>query len=497
MTDPIKIKSIAPSFAQTEPAPEPQKKRSIPWPLILVLVVVVGAFLAIQFIPTQITYESSVTKRSVNVTDRSNAPTESDIDEVLPFRDTELLRAQESAKAILAEFAELQDQVEDEQLGLRDYQDVYDAIIDAANQADASFARREYEVAIEQYRDATARLREYVYTQETKFEQAFETGYAAIISRELNTAQAELGRAKEIKPNDESLSHVLNRLEKLPQVNSLIRESRRALLRKEYDRAELLLIEAREVDPETQNIDQQLLEIQQIQLEEGYKLVLTEAYSALNQDDLDTARRGFERALRMRPNDPGAITGLNEVLNRVGNSTIGEMKATAERYERDGDLRSAMQVYAEVLELDNNLQFALDGHARTQETIRITAAMERIFADPDMLSSNDEFVAAQSILKEAQEHASIQSTNPAKVSKLATLLETASKPLPIVLVSDNEMEVRLATVGQLEPFDRKVLSLRPGRYLLTGSANGCRDVRKTIVVTEGMDPIAIVCVEPI
>ena len=66
-----------------------------------------------------------------------------------------------------------------------------------------------------------------------------------------------------------------------------------------------------------------------------------------------------------------------------------------------------------------------------------------------------------------------------------------------MLVSDNEMDVRLATVGDLGPFDRKELKLRPGRYLLTGSGNGCRDVRKTIVVAEGMDPIAIVCVEPI
>ena len=497
MTDRIKIKSIAPSFAQTEPEAPPQQKRSFPWSIVLVVLIVIGAFFAFQFVPTQVTYEPQEGIASGTASERPNATPESDVDQVLPYRDIELQRAQESAKTILAEFAALQDQVEAEQLGLSKHQGTYDEIIDAANQADASFARREYEQAIDQYRDATTRLSEYVYEQETSFEAAFETGYAALVSRDLNQAQDSLARAQEIKPNEPSLTQVLARLEKLPEVNSLIRESRRAESRGDYEQAEVLLLQAREVDPETENIEERLREIQQIQDDADYNHVLTQAYAALRGNDLVTAKSAFESALRMRPGDSAATTGLNEVTNRLGNSTIGELKATAERYERDGDLRSAMQAYAEVLEIDQNLQFALDGYTRTQTTLRIYSSLERFLADPDMLSSNEEFEAAQSVLKDAREHKATDSSYQAKVERLAELIEIASKPLPIVLVSDNEMDVRLATVGDLGPFDRKELKLRPGRYLLTGSGNGCRDVRKTIVVAEGMDPIAIVCVEPI
>ena len=497
MTDRIKIKSIAPSFAQTEPKAPPPKKRSIPWSIVLVVLVVVGAFLAFQFVPTQVTYEPQVGTPTGTASDRPNVMPESEADQVLPYRDIELQRAQESAKTILAAFAELQDQVEAEQLGLSKHQRRYDEIIDAANQADASFARREYEQAIAEYRDATDRLREYVYEQESEFEEAFETGYAALVSRDLNQAQDSLSHALEIKPDDPSLAHILVRLEKLPEVNSLIRESRRAESRGEYEQAELLLLQALEVDPETENIDDRLREIRTVQNDADYNRVLTQAYAALRANELIAAKNGFETALRMRPGDPGATTGLNEAKNRLGNSTIGELKTTAERYERDGDLRSAMQAYAEVLEMDRNLQFALDGYTRTQTTLRIYSSIERILADPDMLSSNEEFETAQSTLNDAREHNALDSSYFAKVERLAELIEIASKPLPIVLVSDNEMEVRLATVGDLGPFDRKELKLRPGRYLLTGSGNGCRDVRKTIVVAEGMDPIAIVCVEPI
>ncbi|MCY4127714.1 MAG: hypothetical protein OXG15_00590 [Gammaproteobacteria bacterium] len=497
MTDRIKIKSIAPSFAQTETEAPPQKKRSFPWPIVLVVLIVVGAFVAFKYVPTQITYEGGETNTASNTSNRSNATNESNVDEVLPYRDIELQRAQESAKSVLAEFAELQDQVEAEQLGLKQNRITYDEIINAANQADASFARREYELAINQYRDATTRLREYVYAQESAFEDAFETGYNALVNRDLNLARESLNRAQEIKPNDQSMSHVMVRLEKLPKVNSLIREAERAKIREEFEQAELLLSQAREVDPETQEIDERIRELQQIQRDADYMLVLTKAHAALADNDLELAKSQFESALRMRPGEPAATTGLNEVVNRLGNTTIGQWKEDAERFERDGDLRSAMQAYAEVLKIDGNLQFALEGYERTQTTIRIFSSMDRILADPDMLSSNEEFEAAQLTLKDAREHETADLSYLAKVNRLEDLIRVASKPLPIVLVSDNEMEVRLATVGDLGPFDRKELKLRPGRYLLTGSGNGCRDVRKTIVVAEGMDPIAIVCNEPI
>lgn len=465
---------------------------------MLVLVVVAGAFVAFRYVPTQVTYQGQAGSPTITPSERPDSAEVSEVDEVLPFRDIELQRAQENAKAILTEFSELQDQVEAEQLGLLNHRQAYDDIIDAANQADASFARREYDQAISQYEDATTRLSEYVFEHETAFEEAFENGYNALVERDLNAArELLLGQAQQIKPNDESLALVLARLEKLPQVNILIRESGRARYRGDFEQAELLLLQAQEIDPETQGIDESLREIRRIQQDTDFRSVLTQAYSALGENRLHDAKRAFESALRMRPGDSGATTGLSEVTNRIGNTTIGELKEAAERFERDGDLRSAMGVYAEALEIDNNLQFALDGYERTQTTIRILADLERILADPDMLSSNQEFESAQQTLKDAREHETIDASYRSKVSRLAKLIEVASRPLPIVLVSDNEMEVRLATIGDLGPFERKELTLRPGRYLLTGSGNGCRDVRKTIVVTEGMDPISIVCIEPI
>lgn len=494
MTEPVKLKPIAPSFAPSQESSKPTKKRSVPWSFLLVVLVVICALFAFQFVPQKITVDPSTDSPSVV----SEQPSTEQLDEeVLPFKNVELQRAQDQAKDILTQFAALQERVESEQLGLEEHQATYDGIIDDANTADSSFAQREYDTALMQYKDATRSLRNYVSDQEVAFSNAFTTGNDALSNRDFNEAQNYLGKAKKIKPFDLELIDALERLEKLPAVNTRLREARRAALQGDYDTAESELNTALGIDPLTQNLHDELTTLSTARESASYNEVISHANAALNANELENAKSGFEQALRMRPGEAAATTGLQQVNVKLASLNIANLKATAERFENSGQLRLALQSYQEALAVSPNLQFALAAQERIQTTLRLTQEIERVLADPAMLSSDQEFASAQELLVEAHQHDAMQATSAGKIQKLATLIETASKPLELVLVSDNELDIRLATVGNLGPFDRKTLSLRPGRYLITGSADGCRDVRKTIVVEEGMNPVAILCNERI
>lgn len=50
----------------------------------------------------------------------------------------------------------------------------------------------------------------------------------------------------------------------------------------------------------------------------------------------------------------------------------------------------------------------------------------------------------------------------------------------LLIESDNQTEVTIYHVGRLGAFEQKQISLRPGRYTVTGSRAGYRDVRKVI-----------------
>ena len=499
MSDPVKIKPIAPSFTQSD-AKQPKRKRSFPWALAAIVVVLVAAYFLFQFLPQEGLTRPRSSPPSPQAAN-SDQPITSESAEtqrrVLPFRDIELGRAEERAKQILQLFGKLQDKVEGGQLGLADARDVYDAIIDAANEADSSFGRREFELAIRQYAEATSRLQDYVDSKEMQFEEAFEKGFVALTARDLNTARDQLGLAGSIKPHDEALANANRRLEKLPEVNRLLREFQRARLQGDIERAESLVLEARNLDSQTVGLHEKLAELRRLDRSAMFDEVISSAFIALDAKKLDQAQSLFNRALEMKPGDKAAVSGLSAVKQALRLEEIARLKTLAEKQESQGLIELAMQTYIQALQLDENLQFAREGRLRTETTFRLNAAMDRFIDDPASLSTDSIFDAAQETLHQAKAHFASGSPETVKINQLANVIKLASQPIPIVLLSDNAMEVRLATVGDLGPFVRKELSLRPGRYLLTGSANGCKDIRKTILVEANMVPIAIRCNEPI
>jgi hypothetical protein len=86
-----------------------------------------------------------------------------------------------------------------------------------------------------------------------------------------------------------------------------------------------------------------------------------------------------------------------------------------------------------------------------------------------------------------------------QAEQLAALMELASTPIAITLISDGATEVTVYRVGELGQFTSKSLSLKPGNYTAVGHRVGYRDVRKNFSVLPGAanEPITIACTEAI
>ena len=86
-----------------------------------------------------------------------------------------------------------------------------------------------------------------------------------------------------------------------------------------------------------------------------------------------------------------------------------------------------------------------------------------------------------------------------QINELSKLIRTASKPVEVILRSDNETSVVIYRVGRFGQFLEKKVSLLPGSYTVVGSRPGFRDVRKTLKVQTDDNPITIDirCEEPI
>ena len=72
-----------------------------------------------------------------------------------------------------------------------------------------------------------------------------------------------------------------------------------------------------------------------------------------------------------------------------------------------------------------------------------------------------------------------------QVSRLELLLPTFNQPVMLALESDNATEVAIQRVGFFGAFERREVTLKPGKYTVTGKRSGFRDVRREITVAPG------------
>ena len=199
---------------------------------------------------------------------------------------------------------------------------------------------------------------------------------------------------------------------------------------------------------------------------------------------------------RIRPRRP-RWPGANRPSRRGRGSAIDELRAKALAETKAEDWEAALSSYDAALGIDSSLQFAREGKALIRERVLLIRDMDAFMADPGQLSSDKEFAAAEETLRLARDQVDAGERFAARVAEFAALVARSAEPVPLVLVSDNATEVTIQKVGVLGAFERRELTLRPGRYVIVGSRDGCRDVRKEIVLSSASGPVDIRCAERI
>ena len=405
--------------------------------------------------------------------------------------DRERARAQDT----LSRYVELQITLEEEMNVDAWAKAEYDAIADGAARADELFTQRKYDEAFEGYQAATRGLEQLVATGEAKFQQALLDTESALRAYRIDGAREALAIASSIHPDDGRLEPLRAGLDELPKLIALTRAADEALRDGDEATARAKLREASILDPDSEMIRGKLAELDARIAERNFQETLSAGYAALDAGRFDEARAAFNRALSQRPGDLGAQQGLAQVRQSGTLDRIQQLREGAARFEAEERWSDALKSYSEALKIDGALKFAVDGKARSAERADLDRALADTIVHPERLSSDDVYKKAVALQARAAAVADPGPRLREQITKLTTIVATASEPVSVTLVSDNATQVTMSHVGNLGMFAEKRVSVRPGRYLVIGSRNGCRDVRKQVDVAPDMSPVDIRCEE--
>jgi hypothetical protein len=179
-----------------------------------------------------------------------------------------------------------------------------------------------------------------------------------------------------------------------------------------------------------------------------------------------------------------------------------ELAAHRERgalLEAREDWRGVRQEYEQALAIDPHVTFALEGRERAMKRQALDEALDFHLGRPDRLSADAVSREAEALLERARGAHPAGPALQARIQALEAALSRARTKVAVVIESDGLTELTLSRVGSLGTLTQKRLELLPGRYTVTGSRRGYRDVRRQFEVAPGAPgpTVALRCEETV
>lgn len=366
-------------------------------------------------------------------------------------------------------------------------------------QGDKSYLERDYVAAQDQYLEAISILEPLFDRIEPEFQKALSGAKAAFDAEDWVESLRLYEFAVAITANDAEARAGYERAKNIETVMRLVDQGLDFEEELELEAAEANFRQAAELDPLWQPAIDGLARVQRTRLEMEFDQRMSEGLDALAAADYPSARAAFRMAQKLIPESPEPADGLLQVDQglRLDNIVVLEQEAVA--LEQDEHWDAAATTYEEILKIDANLSFAIDGLSNAREMSELHRRLDQLISDPDKLSAPSVMQKATLLVVDITRMPEIGPRLAQQRDELSRLLKRAVTPVQVALVSDNLTTVSVYRVGNLGNFTSKRLSLRPGTYVAVGIRPGFRDVRREFRVAPEleMSPIEVRCEEQI
>lgn len=415
-----------------------------------------------------------------------------------PFEEAQLLREREQAQEVLAQILEFQEQLEEISIENWAEEAYLDALAIAA-EGDVAYREQNFLSAQEIYQRALLSLQALDALSIDVLSASIESGYAAIEAGLPAEAEEAFSTALLIAADSEAALVGIERAGLLPEVIALIEQGNNLLLTNELEAALELYTQAAILDPAHTAAANAITQTNIDILERDFLNNMSSGFSAIQNNNPESALLSFNQALALRPQSLDAIAAITQAQNMITSRDLNIQLSAAQDHEESERWQEALQAYNNALAIDANVVTAINGQENAQTRSNLDIYLNNIINAPLRLA--DEAVYQQSITVYNQALPLAQE-NTRLYRQLVTLrgfLDKARVPVPVTLNSDGLTRVTIFRVSELGAFQTQTLTLNPGSYTAVGVRPGYRDVRTEFTVPfSGEEPIiTVICNEPV
>jgi len=368
-----------------------------------------------------------------------------------------------------------------------------------ADLGDAQYRGRDFEAAAGSFRTATGRFTQLAEGAPAALAAALTEGQAAFARADQPAAIAAFERALLIGPDDPAAKQGLARSRVLDKVLLGMADAAAREANGELAAARTAYAGVLELDPGWEPARAAVARLDGQRAAGEFERSMAQGLAALEAGRTAEARTALDRALVLRPGDPGARSAQEQLDGDIRRNQLSGRNADAERLAAAERWAEAAEQYRAMLQIDPAVAAAKTGLATAESREDLHQRLEKQLGNGDRFNDDAVVAGAEEVIREAEAVAAPGPVLSGQVARLKTLIAAAAKPVSVQFESDNLTTVVIYKVGNLGAFNSRTVDLRPGSYVVVGTRDGYRDVRRNVRIDPGgsREPINVRCEEAI
>ncbi len=480
---------------QVRALPPLESRGPSPWLWLGVALLLITALLVIFVLPVVVSeYELPLEPRVEAVP--PPAAVESPADELSPYEEALLARARSQAQEVLATILEAQDQLEALRVG-EWAQAEYGSALESARVGDAHYRDREFDQADARYREAADILNGLIESVPIRLGQALAAGGEALLRGDPARAAEQFELALLLEPGNAAAAAGLERTATHNELATLL--DRAGELAETGDLQQSLAVyrEAAALDPANPVPGEGIAEVSARLRERAFSAHMSAGFALLEAGDPEGAIAEFASAETLGVNRGQARSAIEQTRGQVASVEIERLRGQIEAAERGEQWQQAVEAYDEVLQIDANVVFAIDGRGYAARRAQLDKLLAEAIANPYRFNEDDVYRQALDVYYTGR---AIENPGPklaGQLDEFEALLTDSQVPIDVQFASDNLTHVTVLRVAELGEFEQTSLMLKPGRYVALGRRIGYREVREEFTIGFGQTPerVVVQCVE--
>ncbi len=485
------------SAAHAQALPLPETNRPSPWLWLGVGLLLVVALLVVFVLPVVVSDYELPLERRAELAPQPVAPAPAQArEELSPFEEAVLARERQRAQDVLALI--LDTQAELEPLQVEEWAgEAYAAALEVARTGDEFYRNREFEPANSSYQEAADALNELLESVPARLEQSLAAGEDALLQGDPAVAEENFRIALLLDPGNAVARSGLERAGNYAEFAVLLDSADELARAGNLERSLETYREAAALDPGSTRVRARIADVSEQIRQAEFSAVMSTGFAMLDGGDPEGAITEFERAAGLGVNNEQAQAAIEQTRNQVASVEIERLQGRIESAEQSEQWQQAVEIYDEVLGIDPNVVFALNGRDYAARRALLDGLLTEAIANPYRFNENEVYREALDVYYTGR---TIENPGPklsGQLDELEALLANSQIPVEVRFASDNLTSVTVLRVAELGIFEQSSLSLKPGRYIALGRRVGYREVREEFTVGFGQTPAQVIvqCVD--